>query len=74
MANILIPIFSTNFHFSTDFLFLLLLVSILKTLPVLVLVVTHLTEISYMANDPTINANVSIKIILKKIYIFKNIT
>ena len=38
--------------------------------PILVLAVTHLTEISYVANGPTINADVSIKIILKKIFAF----
>ena len=37
---------------------------------VLVPTVTHLTEISYMANGPTVNADVSIKIILKKIFAF----
>ena len=39
-------------------------------LSVLVLAVTHLTEISYVANGPTVNADVSIKIILKKIFAF----
>ena len=34
--------------------------------------VTYLTEIAYVANGPTINVDLSIKIILKKnIYIFK---
>ena len=41
-------------------------------LPVLVPVVTHLTEISYVANGPTVNADVSIKIILKKATSDKN--
>ena len=35
-------------------------------LPVLVPVVTHLTEISFVANGPTVITDVSIKIILKK--------
>ena len=34
--------------------------------------VTHLTEISYVANGPTVNADVSIKIILKKAMSDKN--
>ena len=37
---------------------------------VLVFIVTHLTEISYVANIPTVNADVSIKIILKKLFTF----
>ena len=37
---------------------------------VLVPTVTHLTEISYVANGPTVNTDVSIKIILKKIFTF----
>ena len=32
--------------------------------------VTHLTEISYVTNGPTVNTDVSIKIILKKIFVF----
>ena len=44
-------------------------------LPVLVPVVTHLTELSYVANGPTVNVDVFIKIILKKLLIFlKNAT
>ena len=39
-------------------------------LPVLVPVVTHLTELSYVANGPTANADVFIKIILKNLFIF----
>ena len=39
-------------------------------LPVLVPTVTHLTEIAYMANGQTVNDNVSIKIIFKKIFAF----
>ena len=43
--------------------------------PVLVPAVTHLTKKSYMANDLTVNVDMSIKIILKKNnYIFKNAT
>ena len=68
--HVLVPTFSGDSHFSFYILFLPLLVSILKTLPVLVPVVTHLTEISYVANGSTVNANVSIKIILKKIFAF----
>ena len=64
--HILIPTISGDFHFSPYILFLLLLVPILKTLPVLVPVVTYLTKIFYVANSPTVNADVSIKIILKK--------
>ena len=37
---------------------------------VLVLAVTHLIEISYVANGPIVNADMSIKIILKKIFAF----
>ena len=51
------------------FFFLPLLVPILKNASVLVPAVTHLTEISYVANGPTVNASVSIKIILKNIYL-----
>ena len=39
-------------------------------LPVLVSAVTHLTEISYVANGSTVNADVSIKIIIKRIFVF----
>ena len=35
-------------------------------LPILVPAITYLIEISYVANGPTVNADVSIKIILKK--------
>ena len=41
-------------------------------LPVLVPVVTHLTEISFVANGPTVITDVSIKIILKKVTSDKN--
>ena len=41
-------------------------------LPVLVSAVTHLIEISYVANSPTVNADVAIKIILKKATSDKN--
>ena len=41
-------------------------------LPVLVPVITHLTEISYVANGPTVIADVCIKIILKKTTLDKN--
>ena len=41
-------------------------------LPILILAVTHLTEISYVANSPIVNADVPIKIILKKATSDKN--
>ena len=39
-------------------------------LSVLVPTVTHLTKISYVTNGPTVNADMSIKIILKKLFTF----
>ena len=41
-------------------------------LPILILAVTHLTDISYVANSPIVNADVPIKIILKKATSDKN--
>ena len=40
--------------------------------PVLVSAVTHLTKISYVTNDPIVNVDMSIKIILKKAMSDKN--
>ena len=67
--HILVPTFSGDSHFNPYILFLPLLVHILKNasrFPA----ITHLTKKSYVANDLTVNADVSIKIILKKIFAF----
>ena len=72
--------FSRDFHFGPYLLFSLLLVLILKKNFILILTITHLTEISYVTNgltyvtnSLTVNADISIKIILKKLFTFLKI-